>query len=330
MRHDVLVADSADIWQDDGIELGIDGLYDHMSSWFDDDHQFTLTFDGRVTDFGEETDVVTAVTGTLSGGWALEVAIAAEGLGAGPLTVGKAMGFTFGLHDDDDGGNWESYLIWEGHSTNDSSAEYGRLLLKLSPASLGGFAWNDTDADRVQDGTENGISGVTLVLYDIVNDLVESAVTDANGFYEFEGLSPGIYTVMATRPPGYRFTTAATVVRSVESGDQDLVVSFGFVATTAVTLVSFEAEVRPEGVVVSWRTFGEQGITGFHLSRALSQFGPWAGVTDEPIPAQGMGGVMATYRVVDDEAEPGLTHYYRLVSMPDEQVLGPIQLEVER
>ena len=330
VRDNVLVADSADIWRDDGIELGIDGLYDHISSWFDDDHQFTLTFDGRVTDFGEPTDAVIAVTSTLDGGWALEVAIAAEGLGAGPLTVGKAMGFTFGLHDDDDDGDWDSYLIWEGDSTNDSSIEYGRLLLTLAPASLGSFAWNDTGADRVQDGTENGISGVTLVLYDIVNDLVESAVTDANGLYEFEGLSPGIYTVMATRPPGYRFTTAAAVVRSVESGDQDLTVSFGFVATTAVTLVSFEAEVRPEGVVVSWRTLGEQGITGFRLRRALSQFGPWMDVTDGPIRAQGMRSVMAAYRVVDGEAERGLTYYYRLVTTPDGQVFGPIRVEVKR
>jgi len=256
------------------------------------------------------------------------VAIAAEGLGAGPLTVGKAMGFTFGLHDDDDGGDWESYLIWEGHSTNDSSAEYGRLLLTLAPVSLGGFAWNDTDADRVQDGTEGGVSGVTLVLYDVVNDLVASAVTDANGFYRFEGLSLGIYTVMATKPPGYRFTTAATVVQSVESGDQDLMVGFGFVATTAVTLVSFEAEVRLEGVVISWRTFGEQRITGFHLHRALSQSGPWMDVTDDPIRAHGMSGGMATYRVVDDEAERGITYYYRLVTTPDGQEFGPIRVEM--
>ncbi|MDH7485670.1 MAG: sugar-binding protein, partial [Anaerolineae bacterium] len=129
ISDDVLVADSADIWRDDGIELGIDGLYDHIG-WRADDHQFTLNLDGRSTDFGKATTAVTAFTRTVSGGWALEVAITAQGLGAGPLTAGKVMGFTFGLHDDDDGGDWESYLIWEGDSTNNSSAEYGRLLLK--------------------------------------------------------------------------------------------------------------------------------------------------------------------------------------------------------
>jgi len=104
-------------------------------------------------------------------------------------------------------------------------------------------------------------------------------------------------------------------------------VSFGFVATTAVTLVSFGAEVQPEGVVISWRTLGEQGITGFHLRRALSQLGPWMDVTDGPIRAQGMSGGMAAYRVVDDEAERGLT-YYRLVTTPDGQEFGPISVDV--
>ena len=129
IQDDILVADSIDIWRDDSLELGIDGLQDYIDRRADD-HQYTVNLDGRVTDFGNPIDAVTAITRTVSGGWALEMAVTAEGLGAGPLSVGKALGFTFGLHDDDDGGDWESYLIWKGASTNDSSAEYGTLLLQ--------------------------------------------------------------------------------------------------------------------------------------------------------------------------------------------------------
>ena len=32
-------------------------------------------------------------------------------------------------HDDDDGGNWDHYLIWQGSSTNSQAAEFGRLVL---------------------------------------------------------------------------------------------------------------------------------------------------------------------------------------------------------
>ncbi|MBC8492550.1 MAG: AAA-like domain-containing protein [Chloroflexi bacterium] len=128
IRDDLLVADSEEIWRDDSVELGLDGLFDHVGRQ-EDDHQFILNLDGRVVDFGRDTTAVTAITRTLSGGWAMEIAIAAEGIGAGALAAGKEMGFTFGLHDDDDGGDWDSYLVWEGDSTNNSSAEYGRLLL---------------------------------------------------------------------------------------------------------------------------------------------------------------------------------------------------------
>ncbi|MGC8837646.1 MAG: hypothetical protein ACP5UM_04430, partial [Anaerolineae bacterium] len=36
---------------------------------------------------------------------------------------------TWGLHDDDDGGVWDSYLVWEGRNTNTSDATYGHLFL---------------------------------------------------------------------------------------------------------------------------------------------------------------------------------------------------------
>jgi hypothetical protein len=130
ITDDFLVADSTDIWRDDGLELGIDGYHDHIASWKLDDHQFTLNLDGRITDFGDPTAAMTAITRTVSGGWAIEAAIAVDGLKAGALGIGKSMGFTFGLHDDDDGGDWERYFIWRGESTRDSSAAYGSLLLE--------------------------------------------------------------------------------------------------------------------------------------------------------------------------------------------------------
>jgi len=259
----------------------------------------------------------------------LEVAIAAEALGVGPLAVDKVMGFTFGLHDDDDGGDWESYLIWEGTRTNDSSAEYGVLILEsalLAPASLGGFVWNDSDANGIQGATESGIPGVILNLYDSANNLIALTSTDANGFYSFRELSPGTYTVTAITPPGYVPTTPTSLVRTLESGEEELTVGFGFIPPTAVMLVSFKAEARPEGVVITWRTLSEEGITGFHLLRALTQFGPWEEVTDEPIPARGMSGVGATYQVVDADVQSGFTYHYRLVTIPDEQGYGPIRV----
>ena len=128
---DVLVSDSADVWRDDSVEIGIDGLNDGIG-WRGDDHQFTFTVDGRVTDYGQLVPGVIAATAPFSRGWGLEVMIPVEVLGAGQLVEGKRVGFTFGLHDDDDGGDWDSYMIWESDSTNDSEG-YGVIVLSVRP-----------------------------------------------------------------------------------------------------------------------------------------------------------------------------------------------------
>lgn len=125
---DVLISDSSDVWRDDGIEIGLDGLNDHVG-WGPDDHQFTLTVDGRLTDYGLPSPDVQAATAVLTDGWSLEMQIPVHVLGVGPLEQGMRLGFTFGLHDDDDGGDWDSYMIWEGRSTNNSAA-YGVIVLE--------------------------------------------------------------------------------------------------------------------------------------------------------------------------------------------------------
>jgi hypothetical protein len=128
IHDDALVSDSADIWRDDGVELGIDGLHDHVA-WGPDDHQFTINLDGRLTDFNDVTDSATAVTRTVSGGWAVEMAVDGQALGAAELIAGRTLGLTFALHDDDDGGDWESYLIWAGSSTQEDQQHYASLRL---------------------------------------------------------------------------------------------------------------------------------------------------------------------------------------------------------
>ncbi|MDH7487328.1 MAG: SdrD B-like domain-containing protein [Anaerolineae bacterium] len=248
VRDDALAADSAQIWRDDSIELGIDGLFDHVG-WQADDHQFTLNLDGRVADFGWATEVVEAVTHTVDGGWALEVAITAQGLGAGPLVAGKEMGFTFGLHDDDDGGDWDSYLIWAGNATNNSSAAYGRLWLSGEPAGptptataapavhhgrIGGRIWDDRDGDGVPGADEPGLSGVHVRLREAGPDLTLGTAddvvyvaqsTDGRGGYAFTGLPAGLYRVgvdEGTLPEGYVPTAGHVPLDVVLDADEEL------------------------------------------------------------------------------------------------------------
>jgi hypothetical protein len=134
VRDDAIVNDSPDVWRDDEIELAFDGANDGLPGG-SDDHQITINADGRKTDFGTlPAPEVIAATRPVAGGWHVEVAIPASILQSGTLVVGKRMGFTLGLRDDDDGGDWDSYLVWEGENTSTGSGWFG--LLRLSSATL--------------------------------------------------------------------------------------------------------------------------------------------------------------------------------------------------
>lgn len=135
VHDDVVIAnDGSDIWRDDGIEFGIDGAYDHQP-YHADDHQITIRADGATRDFGIRTlpgGVLTAAHIT-NDGYNVEMALPWGILGDTPYFNGQILGFTFGAHDDDDHGNWDSYLIWAGDSTNNSNNHYAAVHLTGSP-----------------------------------------------------------------------------------------------------------------------------------------------------------------------------------------------------
>lgn len=130
VRDDVIVNDSPDVWRDDEIELAFVGAWDGLPAG-GDTHQYTINADGRVTDFGIPglPIPIQAVALAVPGGWNVEVRIPATHLFGftANLTAGKTMAFDLGLHDDDDGGNWDSHMIWAGNSTNNQAGGLLRL-----------------------------------------------------------------------------------------------------------------------------------------------------------------------------------------------------------
>lgn len=132
VSDDVIVADTADVWRDDGVEFGLDGLRDKQP-WGADDHQYTVVVDGRVTDRGVATQAITAAVAIRPGGYDVEVAIPMARLMSGVPISGTVMGFTIGLHDDDDGGHWDAYLIWDGTNTSSLADQYASLVFIERP-----------------------------------------------------------------------------------------------------------------------------------------------------------------------------------------------------
>jgi hypothetical protein len=134
VADDVVVSDSPSIWDDDLIELAFYAVYDGDPRG-GDTHQYTINADGRVTDFGNPDTAapIEAVARVVPGGWDVEVRIPHTSMFGfyNLYREGVVLTFNVGLRDDDDGGAWDSYLIWRGDSTT-SGQRFGALWL-LAP-----------------------------------------------------------------------------------------------------------------------------------------------------------------------------------------------------
>ena len=73
-------------------------------------------------------------------------------------------------------------------------------------SSLSGFVYNDKNDNGILDPGEAGLVGVTITLNgvnDIGQNVVLTAVTDSNGYYQFTSLRPGTYALLETQPTDY-------------------------------------------------------------------------------------------------------------------------------
>ncbi|WP_341227824.1 SdrD B-like domain-containing protein, partial [uncultured Arcticibacterium sp.] len=80
--------------------------------------------------------------------------------------------------------------------------------------SIGSTVWIDSDNDGIIDGNEDGISGVTVSLFDGSNNFIESVPTDSEGNYYFDELAPGQYQVKilgADLPTQYQYASETTI-----------------------------------------------------------------------------------------------------------------------
>lgn len=77
---------------------------------------------------------------------------------------------------------------------------------EINKAAIGDYVWLDTNLNGLQDPSEGGVANITVSLYDISGDLISSTITNERGFYIFDDIEPGTYTVGFSLPSGYQFT----------------------------------------------------------------------------------------------------------------------------
>ncbi len=122
---------------------------------------------------------------------------------------------------------------------NRTDVDFGYRIPQAT-GSIGNYTWIDANGNGRQDAGEPVLNGVSLALAGTATASITSA---GSGGYLFSGLSAGPYTVTATAPTGFTFTTTNAVgansgndsngspasVTLATNSSSDLTIDFGFV-----------------------------------------------------------------------------------------------------
>ncbi|MGE5681957.1 MAG: SdrD B-like domain-containing protein, partial [Bacillota bacterium] len=133
----------------------------------------------------------------------------------------KNAGSNDALDSDVDAATGKTEVTTLASGENDLSWDAGIYNQALDKASLGDRVWNDINHNGLQDQGEAGIAGVTVKLYSSQNNLLETKVTDSNGNYLFDNLTPGSYYVVFTPLTNYLFSAKDQGTSDAVDSDAD-------------------------------------------------------------------------------------------------------------
>jgi protocatechuate 3,4-dioxygenase beta subunit len=74
---------------------------------------------------------------------------------------------------------------------------------EVEPVGISGYVRIDTTGDCTNDPTAPPLAGVTIQLLDSTGKIIGTTITDVAGYYSFDGLPPGTYSVHEVQPAGY-------------------------------------------------------------------------------------------------------------------------------
>ncbi|MEM7456719.1 MAG: SdrD B-like domain-containing protein, partial [Planctomycetota bacterium] len=115
----------------------------------------------------------------------------------GKDSTGNILGETVGTKSNDRFNTVTLCAGDEGVEYNFGEIRPSSISGHVSVATPEGDCYDPTDPDYV------GIEGVTIELFDQTGSLVGTTQTNGNGFYQFDDLAPGTYTVVEVQPDGY-------------------------------------------------------------------------------------------------------------------------------
>jgi len=160
-----------------------------------------------------------------------------------------------------------------------------------STGQVGNQVWADNNANGIQDAGEPGLPGVTVDLYSIDSPFIASTITDENGEYSFQDLSPSEYYIEFSSPPtGFMLTLQDQGGDDVSDSDADPATgqTASFFVGVGLIEEGVDAGYRATGVGdFIWddlnnngdQDFGEPGLPGLTIGLVLESNGSTVSAT---------------------------------------------------
>jgi len=156
--------DSSDFWLDDCVEIFVDADNSKSGSYGDNDYQFHFGWAEANPSMGEsqhnQTGGVEFAVGRADAGYRVEIKFPWATLGVEP-SAGKKIGLDVHVNDDDDGGDRDTKLTWQGKQDN-AWQNPGVLGTAELAGLVGWWKLNETGGRDVADASGNGNVGKIL------------------------------------------------------------------------------------------------------------------------------------------------------------------------
>jgi SdrD B-like domain len=308
---------------------GIDGLYNTA-----DDQLFTTTTNANGHYFFDNSNVTisdtrkpsnwSAVNGILPGyPYRVEIdtaQLAFAGFIVSPTNIGSNEKI------DNDGVKNGNLLLADVVTTyNTHQVDFGFKNL----TAISGYVWNDQNSNGIQNAAEPGVKNVVANLYNALNVLVGTAITDSTGRYTLTNVpaGSGLYVIFTNLPVGGSFTntlvggvgandnsdadnTGRTAVINIAPGQKINGIDAGIKGLNVVlpvSLISFKAEKRGKKVLLEWKAVEIIDVQQYQIQHSIDGIHFY---TISNIAATGASTVN-TYSFIDESIQWG-HHYYRL------------------